>query len=182
MRWESLFADLEGQLEQEDAAELAAEVAERTRREHAGARLADRVRAVLGGRLTVHLVDGSTVAGTAVDAVPDWLLLEPAPTARVLVPTGAVAGVEGLGRQVAAPAGVVAARLGLGSALRALARDRAVVRVSVRGGQLLTGTFDRVGADHVDLAQHPADVPRRAGAVTSVRTLPFSALVAVRTA
>lgn len=71
--------------------------------------------------------------------------------------------------RTAAPApGAVESRLGLGHALRALARDRAVVRV--RAGEAdLTGRIERVGADHLDLAD--VDGGRRGGWAVAFATL-----------
>lgn len=180
MRWEGLFADLEAQLAREDAAQMDAEVADRTRREQATTRLADRVRAHVGRTLVVHLDAGSSATGEVVDTGPDWVLLREGGRGQVLVPLSAVIGVSGLSRSVAPPAGVVLSRLRLGHALRAVARDRSSVRLQLAGGEVLTGTVDRVGADHLDLAEHPLGEQRRAGAVAAVRAVPFPALLAVR--
>lgn len=180
MRWEGLFADLEAQLEREDAAQMDAEVADRTRREQATTHLADRVRAHVGRTLVVHLDAGSSTTGEVVDTGPDWVLLRGPGRSQVLVPLGAVIGVSGLSRSVAPPAGAVLTRLRLGHALRAIARDRAPVRLQLVGGEVLTGTVDRVGADHLDLAEHPWGEQRRAAAVSTVRAVPFGALLAVR--
>lgn len=177
VRWETLFADLEAQLTAAERAEADAEVAELTRGQWARTALADRLRASAGQPLRLVLAGGERVAGSCADIAPEWLTLagEAGP---VLVPLHAVAWVDGLGRSVAPPAGQVLRRLGLGAALRALARDRAGVRVLTSGGTV-TGTIDRVGADHLDLAEHAPGEPRRASAVRGVLTVPFAALRAV---
>lgn len=177
MRWHSLFEDLEAQLEREDAAGLHAEVAERVRAERASVELADRLLAHAGSRLALALARGR-VEGVVVDVAPQWLLLLQDRTP-VLVPTTAVVAVQGLARAVAPEPGRVLRRLGLGHALRALARDRSAVAVHA-GGEVLTGTVDRVGADHLDLALHAAGEPRRAGAVTAVAAVAFAHLHQVR--
>jgi hypothetical protein len=181
VRWESLFADLEAQLAEADAADEAGEVAERTRAEQGRWSLADRLRALPGAPLRVVLADGTRLAGRCVEAAPEWLVLGLEPAGRVLVPLGAVSTVEGLTRAVAPPAGTVERRLGLRHALRVLARERVPVRVHTVGA-LVEGTLDRVGADHVDVAEHPGGEARRAGAVRGVVTVPLAALLAVRSA
>ena len=174
MRWEALFADLEAQL----AAASATEDADLERAEVARTPLEDRVRAHVGATLRLRLRDGTSLVGALREAGAGWLLLD-AERVAVLVPAAAVSAVGGLSRAVAAPAGQVERRVGLGSVLRALARDRAPVRVQVEGA-VLTGTVDRVGADHLDLAEHPAGEARRPSAVREVVTVPFAALLSVR--
>lgn len=73
----------------------------------------------------------------------------------------------------------VGRRLRLGSVLRGLARNRAAVAIDFWPMGHLDGTIDRVGADHLDLAVHPADVVRRAGEVRQMRTVPFQAVAAL---
>lgn len=178
VRWQRLFEDLEAQLDLEAAAELRAEVADRTRAEQADVWLADRLRAA--GEVAVHLSDGAVVAGRVEDAAPEWVVLAEA-RGQALVPLAAVSSVSGLPRRVAPPAGAVLRRTSLRTALRALARDRAPVRVAVAGAEL-AGTVDRVAGDHVDLALHPPGEPRRAGAVLEVRAVALAALLVVRSA
>ena len=181
MRWDELFADLEAAVEAEDRAGFDAEVADLARTERALLSTADRLRAHTGALLRFHLVDGE-LAGRVHDVGRDWVALAVG-RGSALVPLAAVVGVDGLTRAAQAPpepGGPPPFRPGLATALRVLARDRAYVRVTLRGGGVLGGTVDRAGADHLDLALHPADEPRRAAAVTGVRCVPFSALVVLR--
>ena len=180
MRWEALFADLEAQADAEDAAELAAEVGERTRIEAAALYLVDRLRPAQGHPLVVATV-GVTVPGVLRAVGPDWILLEVERGRQALVRLGAVLGATGVGARSNAPGreGRVAARLGLGSALRAVARDRAPVIITLIDGSSLSGTLDRIGGDFLEIAEHAMGEARRRGSVTAVRVVPFSALAVV---
>ncbi|WP_456845986.1 hypothetical protein [Cellulomonas sp. P5_C6] len=151
MRWEALFADMEAQLAAGRLADVRADVAELARAERASVGLDARVLSSVGRPVRVLVVGGDTVEGDLVDATTEWLLVATSPVRRALVPLGAVAAVDGLAEHAAPATGAVGARLRLGHALRALARDRVVVRVDA-GGAELTGRIERVGADHLDLA------------------------------
>ena len=102
----------------------------------------------------------------------------------MLVALGAVRAVSGLTAVTAAAAaeGVVDRSLDLRRAARALARDRAALHCLLADGAVLAGPVDRVGADFLELAEHPIDEPRRRGVVTGVRAVSLDALVALRTA
>jgi hypothetical protein len=181
MRWQALFDDLEAQFDAAQAAELAAEVAERTRRESALLRLADRLRAAEGALLTVSLPGAGVLRGRLLDAGTDWLLLDEGAAREVLVPLVAVLGVTGAGARSAVPDdGPVAKRLDLRWALRGLARSRSGVALGLVDGSLVTGTLDRVAKDHLDLAEHGLGEARRAGAVRQVRLVPLGAVAYVR--
>lgn len=178
MRWDALFGDLEAQLAAAETADLAVAVAEGVRYEIGRATLVQRLRAAAGDRISVG-VTGATIGGRLAAVGPDWLLLDD--PAEVLVPTSAVGWVQGLPRGAAVDQpGRVWERLSLRSALKGLARDRAVVEIAYATDESVTGTIDRVGADHLDLAVHAADEPRRADAVRGVRTIAFAALRTVR--
>lgn len=181
MRWQALFEDLEAQLAAHQAEDLQAEVADRTRREGALLRLVQRVRPSTGAPVTVA-TDAGRVTGVLLEAGADWLLLEERPGGEVLVPLAAVLGITGVGTRTEAPAseGEVARRLDLRWALRGLARSRAGVAVVLRDGSVLSGTLDRVGADHVDVAEHPPGEARRQAAVRQVRLVPLAAVSLVR--
>jgi hypothetical protein len=181
MRWERLFADLEAQLEAEERAAAEGEVVDLTRAERAHLALRDRLRAHVDVALRWSFTPGSVVEGTLVDVGADWVLVRVA-RAELLVPAEAVRFVEGLSRSAVEDGSQVARRWRFGLVLRGLARDRAVVEVRLRDGDAFIGTIDRVGADHLDLAIHPPDRPRREAAVITVRCIPLAAVgsVAVR--
>jgi hypothetical protein len=73
----------------------------------------------------------------------------------------------------------LAARLGVAFLLRDLCRRRSIVTL-ITAGASATGTIDRVGRDHVDLAVHDPDRPRRTSEVESVHVVSFDQLLLVR--
>jgi hypothetical protein len=182
MRWQALFADLEAQYDAAQAAELAAEVADRTRREAARLRLSDRLAGALGGEVVVEVWGTGAVRGRLASAGVDWLLLEEATGAEVLVPEDAVTSVRGLTAWSQSPdsGGVVAARLDLRYALRGVARGRGGVSVALRDGSVLGGTIDRVGLDFIEVAEHPMGEPRRPRAVVDSRAVRLAAIALLR--
>lgn len=182
MRWDRLFADLQAQAAAVERMELEAEVADRTRAEHGGIRLADRLRAALGHPLGLRLAGGSQLTGLLADVGVDWLLLGGGFATDSLVPMRAVTAVSGLGAATA-PAverGPVYERLDFRRSLREVAGRRSPVRVLLADGGQLTGTLDRVGADFTELAEHAPGEPRRRGAVQAVQTVPLLAIAAVQ--
>ena len=179
MRWDRLFDDLQAQAEADESRARVAEVADRVRRERAQLDLHTRLLAHVGaGALTLGL-PGRALTGSLADVGPDWLLLEPGADRQVLVALSAVRSVSGLGRGALTPS-VVAKRFGLGAALRAVSRDRVPVELADVDGRQATGTIDVVGADHLELAQHAPDEPRRRGNVTGSVVVPFASLGTVR--
>ncbi|HET7172779.1 MAG TPA: hypothetical protein VFI30_00700 [Nocardioidaceae bacterium] len=180
MRWDELFADLEGQAVALATAEREAEVAERTRGELARVALLNRLRALAGGRLSAQVFGVGPVEGRLERVGADWLLLDRA--GEVVVPVAAVALVRELPAEAVSPSGVsaVAARIPLTAVLRTLARDRSVVSAALRDGTTVIGTPDRVGKDWVDLAVHePGEAPRRSTVRRRV-TVPLAALALLR--
>ncbi|HON76070.1 MAG TPA: hypothetical protein PKZ38_10160 [Dermatophilaceae bacterium] len=178
MRWDRLFDDLEGQLAAQHLLERDAEVADRTRRERALLTLHDRLLACVGQRVTLVCGAGEVAHGTVLEVGAGWVMLA-APPGVVLAHVPAVRSLAGLGQHAHVP-GVVARSFGLGMALRAVCRDRAPVSVVDVTGATLTGTVDLVGADHLDLAEHPLDLPRRPENVRGTRTIPYAALATLR--
>lgn len=182
MRWDALFQDMEAQLAADQKLALESEISERARVEMAGIALADRLRGTLGRELSVLLSSGMRVSGVLAHVGSEWIVLSEA-AQQWLVPYSAAASYQGTGRQVLQDPGV-RARLGLASALRGLARDRAEVTVHLVMGMLqetaLFGVIDRVGKDHFDLAATGSGEARRQGNVSSVVTVPFASLAALR--
>jgi hypothetical protein len=183
VRWQQLFADLEARFEAEQEAADRAETSSRARHELGSLRFVDRLGGAIGSPVVLLCRGAGQVSGTLTEVGTDWLLLDDAGR-ELLVATSAVRAVDGLGRRTAAAedAGPVAGRLDLRRALRGLARDRATVQLVLDEGTSVNGTIDRVGADYVELAEHPADLHRRAGAVRGVRTVLIDAVAVVRTA
>lgn len=180
MRWLELFADLEGQAQAWERAELEAEITDRTRAETGQVRLVNRLRHEVGGVVRLTVLGAGQLEGTVDQVGADWLLL--GGSVEVVVPLSAVLTVSDLGPASVSPrgVGVVAQRLGLTSALRAIAVDRCPVRVALRDGSTVVGTPHRVGADFIDVAEHGVgEVPRR-DVVRGVSTVAFEAIAAVR--
>ncbi|MBM7805761.1 hypothetical protein JOD57_001598 [Geodermatophilus bullaregiensis] len=181
MRWQQLFADLQAEFEEAEAAEERAQLPSRARAETGAVRLAERLGGALGGRVSLRCRGAGEVAGRLTERGPDWLLLEDDAGREVLVALPAVLAVAGLVRTTAAPAPPARAAVDLRRALRGLARDRSAVALVLDDGGVLTGTVDRVGADFVELAEHAPDEFRRPGAVRGVRAVTLAALAVVRT-
>jgi hypothetical protein len=183
MRWERLFEDLDAEADGLERGVLDADVADRLRSEWSGIRLVDRLRAHTTARathraVTCWLAAGGPVRGAVREVGLDWVLLTGDDGRDHLLPLQGVVGVSGLSASAASP-GAGVDGLPLTVVLRAIARDRAGVGVRLSGGAELTGTVDRVSADHLDLALHPPGEPRRRAAVLEVRSLRLAAVLLV---
>ncbi len=179
MRWERLFTDLEGMLDEHERASRESEIADRVRRELARVELSDRFRAN-DGRIELLLRGGRLVRGEVLDAGADWVVVDERHRGEVLIPLHAVIEATGLGRSVATPSDP-RRRLGLGHALRVLARHRVPVVVEDELRRVRTGTVDIVGADFFELAQHPPESARRTRNVLASRVIPYRSIVAITT-
>ncbi|MBG6106795.1 hypothetical protein [Frigoribacterium sp. CG_9.8] len=196
MRWDNLFDDLEGQLEQELGAEEIDLRAEEERLRLGRLTLRDRLRTLSAGADTapvrVSLIDGSTF-----DLLPrtfgrDWISGEivdhSSRNSQFILPLDAIAELRLSRAQVGASLADVATvknepelsrRLGLAFVLRDLCRRRQSVELVLNDGTI-TGTIDRVGRDHLDLAVHETGTARRESLITHYRVLPFSQVLLVR--
>lgn len=188
VRWEALFDDLEAQLDAEWAAERRRDAEEDERLRVARLTVRDRLAALCAdaAEVTVHTLAGprtgtvTLVAGDAVvitganDEVASVIPLDA--VAAVTLPAGPAAVRRSL---LAVPDDTLTARIGFGYLMRQVARRRAVVRVHTLGGGIITGTIDRAGADHLDIADHDPDDARRDENVRAVRLVPIGHVVSV---
>lgn len=191
MRWDRFFEDLEDQLSSEWEAERAAldTEAERLRlsrvtlRERLSA-LAHRERATPAP--SFELVDGTIAVGEVTGVGADWAVIEqPGRAGGLLVPLTAICTIgmphpDLLRSARPTAAAGITDRMTFGFVLRDLVRRRVPVSVQLARGRVLTGTIDRAGADHFDLALHDAGTPRRADGLLGHRVVPFGAVASVR--
>lgn len=192
MRWDRLFEDLEDQLASEWEAERAALDTEAERLRLSRVELRDRLRGLVvrdraSAAPSFELSDGTVVLAEPAGVGADWVALEPAGRVGALVvPFGAICAIgvahpDLLRTARATPEpSALADRMTLGFVLRDLVRRRASVTVQLARERALTGTIDRAGSDHLDIALHDAGSPRRADAVTGHRIVPFAAIAFVR--
>ena len=182
MRLDALFEDLESQFDALQDSDLYGEVADRIRTEVGRITVLDRLHGAVGTDVRVELAAVQPVQGTLSRVGKDCLLLEAERYEEWLIPVTALTSVHRLGPWAEPAVGAVAAKLGLAHLLRGIARDRSPVTLFCTGADShpVTGTIDRVGADFLEIAEHPLDAPRRRGEVYNVRLVPTAALVAVR--
>ncbi|QFG68023.1 hypothetical protein [Ornithinimicrobium pratense] len=184
MRWHQLFEDLGAQLAALELQERAAEVAEHVRAERGQIELVHRLAADPAAPVRLRVRGVGWIDVDLTDVGRDWILAQGAGSGRtgreLLVPLPAVCAVEGLATRADPREQVASRRFGLRSALRAVSRDRARVRIHDVDGDHLTGTIDAVMADHLDLARHADDEPRRASAVRGRVSLAYATLALVR--
>ncbi|TXN28772.1 hypothetical protein [Lacisediminihabitans profunda] len=199
MRWDNLFDDLEGQLEQELSAEEIDLRAEEERLRLARMSLRDRLVAIrehgpagVGAPIRLLLGAGRVVSVAPMTFGRDWFsadLVDESPRrSQCIVPLAAIAGllltrdqvVSSLGAASVAESGrSLSGRLGFGFVLRDLCRRRREVDIDIAAGAQ-HGTIDRVGRDHLDLALHDPGTPRRESAVRQLRVVPFAQVELVR--
>lgn len=188
MRWQNLFDDLESQLEGEADAEHLEVLAEEERLRLARLGIRDRVAALRDrdaqSEVAIVTASGERLRLALSACGRDWIAGErDSGSARsVVVPISGIAAMDLEPRLVPASlAGssgaespvALSARLGVAVVLRDLARRRCPVEVLVAGERRF-GRVERVGRDHVDLAEHPAGEPW--GEVRRVAVLALAAV------
>jgi hypothetical protein len=178
MTWEErlldLFDDLELQAEGLQLAERDALVLEQRRAEYAEVGLAVRLHGTVGAQVSVELDGVGLIHATLARVGAGWCLLR-AEGRDWLVPLAAVRSWRGLAdRGPSEAARPVTARLGLGSALRAVAEAHGEVLLHRADGSVTRGVLGRVGADFLELGGDDAEP----GGYVDV--VPFAAVTALR--
>jgi hypothetical protein len=201
MRWDSLFDDLESQLEHELHSDESDLRAEEYRHRLGRLALRDRIATFSSQRhrerepIPLELVTGETIVVFPQTFGRDWfsadlvtageqagaVLVTMEAVAAVLVPTSMVT------RSLDVPElpdsePRLTDRIGIAFALRDLCRRRAFVSVHcvTAVSAVHSGTIDRVGRDHFDLAVHEPGVSRRERNVAHERLVPFHQLAYLR--
>lgn len=194
MRWDHLFDDLAGQLEHELQSEQADLRQEEERLRLGRLPLRERLVALRGAaeassaRVRCRVRSGDTVHLRLVTVGRDWMAGDldgatgrdqaiipfSAVDALLLTPQQALLSLEPVVER-----SELGARLSIAFLLRDLCRRRATVRVRTMTGEV-SGTIDRVGRDHFDLAEHDRDEVRRASAVQQIRIIPTDHVLLVR--
>jgi len=176
MRWDRLFLDLEHRFDREAALELAVVVGDEERARLAAVTIADRWSASDLGVLRTRA--GATTRLRVETVGADWIAgHEPEGGASLLIPTSAIDWMR-----LETGAGTAPERRGrirFTHALRELGRRRSTVELTLANDRP-TGTIDRVADDHLDLAVHPVDEPRRASAVRASWVVPLASIDRVR--
>ncbi|MBG6223718.1 hypothetical protein IWX63_000266 [Arthrobacter sp. CAN_A2] len=176
MRWDALFNDLESQLQAAAITVQEGEIRERTRAEQARLTLAQRLLGQVGRPLGVSTRGGRSLEGTLTNVGSEWIAVA-VEGRSVIVPLSSLHLLRGMGRGVGRPLSAVGARLGLGSALRVLSRDRAYVALWTGSPQArYVGIIDRVGADFIDVGTAGPDSGRRPGQGKDILTVPFASI------
>lgn len=193
MRWDHLFDDLAGQLEHELRAEEADLQHEEERLRLGRLTVRDRIAALQRApdpalrRVCYRSRAGELHAVRPLTVGRDWMAgdLDDRPGAQGIIPFSALDALL-LDREqvpVSLEPGpdepVLAARLGLSFLLRDLCRRRTPLTVESTTGSV-TGTIDRVGRDHFDLAVHELEAPRRESVVEHVRVVAMDQVLLLR--
>lgn len=180
MRWNDLFADLEGQLEFGHWQHMEQDAAELTRGMWSELMLMDRLRATIGDQVRIVLKDGRNQMMHVETVGPNWLggLDE---TGAVLIVRDAIVGVDANLRRAVVPSKPLRAGPSMAAIYRGLARRREALQIIGASGDVIAeGTIDRVGQDHLDVAMHARDEFRRSAALQGMRIVAFDAILMVR--
>lgn len=179
MDWDRLFEGLEAQLAAADEAEQSMRAQEEERLRQSRLALQERLVALVSERAGVQVETAAGVlSGDAIAAGQDWIAVA-APGALSLVPFVSVRAIRVSDQDarravLSVPETTQHPRMGFGYVCRDLARRGVSVQLAVGAEDAIrSGTIDRAGSDHLDLAVHDPDAVRSAASVGSVQIIPF---------
>ena len=139
-----------------------------------------------GAPPSFEVSDGTVLSAEVTGVGADWVALDGGRSGGLVVPFASI-GTIGMphadmlrSARPAAARSALAERMNFGFVMRDLVRRRVAVAVHLTRGRTLSGTIDRAGADHLDIALHEPGTPRRAGEVTGHRIVPFAAVAWIR--
>ncbi len=171
-RFDDLLPGIAAEMAARDAAGDDVLAAELALAEVAQVDLLDRLRAA--GSVVVEVVGHGAVGGRVVEVGRDVVVLR-ADDAEWAIPLWGMGTLVGL-TALATPPSSPRDRLGFAAVVREWAADGVPVRLARVGAAPLTGSIDRVGRDHLDLAEHDPGEPRRADAVRRLAAVPLAAV------
>jgi hypothetical protein len=189
VRWQRLFDDLEEQLSIERAHE-SRELERESQRLHAArSTLRDRLLAMPADAVIAVDLGNEQLRARVAWVVQDAVVVELVEQRDdiAVVPLASIDGffladsvAHGVGSRIEASSSPLHDRMTLGFLVREAARRRMPSRVLLANGRTMTGTIDRAGADHLEIALHDAGQPRRQSTVSGSRTLAFAAIACIR--
>lgn len=171
-RFDALLPGIAAEMAARDAAGDDVLAADLALAEVAQVGLLDRIRAVES--VVIEVIGHAAVGGRVLGVGRDVVLLR-ADDAEWAIPLWGMGAVVGLSASAVVPASA-RDRLGFSAILREWADAQAPVRLARVGAAPLTGTIDRVGRDHLDLAEHDPGEPRRPGSVRRIAAVPLGAI------
>lgn len=191
VRWDRFFEDLQGQFDAEWEAERAVLDTEAERLRLSRVALRERLAVLARGadraEVSFELV-GETTLRARISAVgADWTGTETPGGRSAVIPVAAICALSVAhadllrsARPLAPERTSLAERMTMGFVLRDLARRRVPVTIVTASARTFSGTVDRAGADHLDLAQHDPGAPRRFEDVRGYRLVPFASIALIR--
>lgn len=177
MRWESLFDDLESQLEGEVTAQFRDDVAQNIRAEMAAERIADRLSELTGTRMRIHLGAQIDILGTLGPVGSDYFCFSTDQADWIISLSRALSFSLPNGQRCRRYVSEKYATTKLTTLLRGVMRDRLRIQIfGVDATVLGEGTLHQVAHDFLVLLTHPRDEFARESSISQQMLVPLRAL------
>lgn len=177
MRWDSLFDDLEAQLDEQNRAQLRDEISENVRIERSTAELTQTLARFQGLELTIRLSGATEIRATLGPVSTDYLCLETDRSQWVIrrqtVESIALPQTQGSGLSWRHQSKSIR----FASVIRGLLRDRSRCQIHGRNGNALAeGTLAQVAKDYLIIDVHPRDEFARPGRISGNLLIPLESI------